>query len=88
MPIAGIVTVPRFRNRAARPFRHARRIAVMRPERRDALPMPSLEWTPEVERETAHLYERVKNVIPPVEWPFLAPYVQGDQRAEEASATR
>ena len=30
----------------------------------------------EVERETAHLYERVKNVIPPVEWPFMAPYVK------------
>ena len=36
--------------------------------------MPSLEWTPEVERATAHLYERVKNVISPVEWPFMAPY--------------
>ena len=40
------------------------------------LPMPALEWTPEVERETAHLYERVKNVIPSVEWPFFAPYVR------------
>jgi quinolinate synthase len=38
--------------------------------------MPSLEWTPEVERATAHLYERVKNVIPPVEWPLMAPYVR------------
>src|SRR5882757_8333245 len=41
-----------------------------------ALPMPSLEWTPEVERATAHLYERVKNVISPVEWPFMAPYIK------------
>ena len=40
------------------------------------LPMPSLVWTPEVERETAHLYEKVKRVIPPVEWPFHAPYVK------------
>ena len=40
------------------------------------LPMPSLEWTPEVARETAHLYERVKNVIPEIEWPFMAPYVK------------
>ncbi|GBD48027.1 quinolinate synthase NadA [Methylopila sp. Yamaguchi] len=38
--------------------------------------MPSLEWTPEVEAATAHLYERVKAVIPPVEWPFFAPYVK------------
>jgi quinolinate synthase len=26
--------------------------------------------------ETAHLYDRVKGVIPPVEWPFFAPYVK------------
>ena len=39
-------------------------------------PMPSLEWNAQVERETAHLYERVKTVIPPVEWPFFAPYVK------------
>ena len=38
--------------------------------------MPSLEWTPELERETAHLYERVQAVVPPVEWPFFAPYVK------------
>ena len=38
--------------------------------------MPPLEWTPEVERATAHLYERVKNVISPVEWPLMAPYVK------------
>jgi quinolinate synthase len=37
--------------------------------------MPSLEFTPEVERETAHLYERVANHIPKVEWPVYAPYV-------------
>jgi quinolinate synthase len=40
------------------------------------LPMPALEWNADVERETAHLYERVKNVIPSVEWPFFAPYVR------------
>src|SRR5882762_1881853 len=41
-----------------------------------ALPMPSLEWTPEVERSTAHLYERVKKVISPVEWPLMAPTIK------------
>src|ERR1700710_671871 len=41
-----------------------------------ALPTPSLEWNSEVERETAHLYERIKNVVPSVEWPFFAPYVR------------
>src|ERR1041384_5559852 len=39
-------------------------------------PMPSLEWNAQVERETAHLYERVRAVVPPVEWPFFAPYVK------------
>jgi quinolinate synthase len=44
--------------------------------RASALPMPSLEWTPEVERSTAHLYERVKKVISPVEWPLMAPTIK------------
>ena len=43
-------------------------------EKFGALPMPSLTWNAEVERETAHLYERIKNVVPSVEWPFFAPY--------------
>src|SRR4029077_3799643 len=38
------------------------------------LPVPSLEWNAQVEGETAHLYDRVRTVIPPVEWPFFAPY--------------
>ncbi len=41
------------------------------------LPMPSLEWNEQVARDTAHLYERVKNVVPSIEWPFFAPYVKG-----------
>ncbi len=40
------------------------------------LPSPRLEWDAEVERATAHLYDRVKAVVPPVEWPFFAPYVK------------
>src|SRR3954447_1705847 len=40
------------------------------------LPMPTLEWNAQVERETAHLYDRVRAVIPAVEWPFFAPYVK------------
>src|ERR1700716_1271112 len=40
------------------------------------LPMPSLEWQPQVERETAHFYERIKTVVPAIEWPFFAPYVK------------
>jgi quinolinate synthase len=40
------------------------------------LPMPSLEWNDQVAKETQHLYERVKTVIPAIEWPFFAPYVK------------
>jgi len=40
------------------------------------LPTPSLEWNEEVARETAHLYERIRKVVPEVEWPFFAPYVK------------
>ena len=43
---------------------------------REPLPMPSLEYTDEVARETAHLYERVRNVIPAIEWPVMAPYIK------------
>jgi len=58
-------------------FSHAKRGGSTRPLLREAraLPTPELEWTPEIERETAHLYDRVKAVIPPVEWPLMAPYV-------------
>src|SRR5215472_82554 len=45
--------------------------------RRDiALPMPTLAWNAKVAHDTAHLYERVRAVIPSVEWPFFAPYVK------------
>jgi len=40
------------------------------------LPAPALDWNEAVANETAHLYERVKHVVPPVEWPFFAPYVK------------
>lgn len=40
------------------------------------LPMPSLEYTDAIAAETSHLYERVKTVIPAIEWPTMAPYVK------------
>ncbi|MGL3111641.1 quinolinate synthase NadA [Bradyrhizobium sp. BR 1432] len=49
-----------------------------------ALPMPSLDWTPEVERATASLYERVKHVIPPIEWPLLAPTIKAINELKRA----
>lgn len=45
-------------------------------ERHGVLPMPSLEYTPEVAEEMAPLYDRVEKVIPPIEWPFFAPYIK------------
>jgi len=38
--------------------------------------MPPLDWNADVARETAHLYERIKTVVPAIEWPFFAPYVK------------
>jgi quinolinate synthase len=76
MPIAGIYGPDDFGNpfpRRAAPAPHSR---ISPAERARALPMPSLQWSAEVERATAHLYERVRNVISPVEWPFMAPYIK------------
>jgi quinolinate synthase len=42
----------------------------------DALPMPSLEWNDKVAQATAHLYERVRSVISPLEWPLMAPTIK------------
>mgnify|MGYP000371160785 FL=1 len=39
-----------------------------------------LAFTPAVERATAAAYERVKDVVPAVEWPLLAPYVDAINR--------
>lgn len=50
--------------------------AVSGAHRFGALPPPSLDWNEDVARETAHLYERIKTVVPSVEWPFFAPYVK------------
>src|SRR5215470_6401089 len=54
---------------ASRPLSHAAR-------KFGVLAKPALAWNADIERETAHLYDRVKDVVPPVEWPFFAPYVK------------
>ena len=61
MPVVETVGPPKARPSAPLP---ARRTAL---RKFGALPTPSLEWNAEVERDTAHLYERVKTVVPPVE---------------------
>jgi quinolinate synthase len=45
--------------------------------------MPSLEYTDAVAAETAHLYERVKTVVPAIEWPVMAPYVKAINELKE-----
>ena len=43
-----------------------------------------LEYTPEVERATAPLLERVKEFVPPVEWPVVAPYIHAINELKRA----
>src|SRR3981189_3189866 len=76
MPITGIYGPDDFGSPRRGQPATSTRSRVSSAERARALPMPSLEWTPEVERATAQLYQRVKNVISPVELPFMAPYVK------------
>jgi quinolinate synthase len=38
-------------------------------------PYASLDYTPEVARATATLHDRVRSVIPDLEWPVFAPYI-------------
>src|SRR5438132_12291425 len=75
MAMSGLYGPEDFGN-AAHQRATAVRSAISPSERARALPMPSLEWTDEVERATGHLYERVKHVISPVEWPLMAPHIK------------
>lgn len=52
-------------------------------ERFGVVERPNLEWNAEIERETAHLYERVKDHIPEIEWPVYAPYVAAINRLKK-----
>ncbi|MDE1172550.1 MAG: quinolinate synthase NadA [Parvibaculaceae bacterium] len=47
------------------------------------LDMPELEYTPGLAREMAPLYEKVKHVIPSIEWPFFAPYIHAINRLKK-----
>jgi len=76
MPIAAIYgpddVKPAARRGSAAPWSPGERSAAPC----DGLPMPSLEWNEDVERATAHLYERVRSVITPIEWPLMAPTIK------------
>lgn len=47
------------------------------------LEMPELEYTAGMAKEMGPLYEKVKNVIPSVEWPFFAPYIHAINRLKK-----
>jgi quinolinate synthase len=47
-------------------------------ERKEVATAPAL--TPEVLRETAAIYERVRHIIPEIEWPVHAPYISAIMR--------
>jgi quinolinate synthase len=42
-----------------------------------------LEFTPEIDRETAAIHERVRNVIPDFEWQLHAPYIAAINRLKK-----
>ena len=52
-------------------------------QERGILPMPDLAYTAEVAAETADIYEKVKHIIPVIEWPFHAPYVAAINRLKK-----
>ncbi|MCB1489681.1 MAG: quinolinate synthase NadA, partial [Bauldia sp.] len=52
--------------------RNASRLA----DKFERVEMPSLEYTDAVARETEPLYQKVKDVIPAIEWPVMAPYIK------------
>ena len=49
----------------------------------ERLERPSLEYTEDVARETAPLYEKVKHHIPQIEWPIHAPYIYAINRLKK-----
>nr|WP_319484132.1 quinolinate synthase NadA [uncultured Cohaesibacter sp.] len=52
-------------------------------QERGILPMPDLAYTAEVAAETDDIYEKVKHIIPAIEWPFHAPYVAAINRLKK-----
>ncbi|MCK1362030.1 quinolinate synthase NadA [Bradyrhizobium sp. 199] len=86
MPISGIYGPDDFANRPqGQPQSQVTATPRATPARTGPpLPTPSLAWTPEIARATAPLYERVKHVIPPIEWPLLAPTIHAINELKRA----
>ncbi|MEM6381155.1 MAG: quinolinate synthase NadA [Pseudomonadota bacterium] len=49
----------------------------------DHLPMPDLTYTPAVEAEVGHLYEKMAHAIPRIEWPVHAPTIAAINRLKK-----
>ena len=47
------------------------------------LEMPNLEFTPQIAEATAPIYERVRHVIPEIEWPVFAPLIDAINRLKK-----
>ena len=45
---------------------------------------PELAYTTEIAEATAPLYERVRHVVPAIEWPFFAPYIHEINKLKRA----
>ncbi len=41
-----------------------------------------LEFTKEIEKNTAGIYQKIKSVVPTLEWPLHAPYIYRIKLAE------
>ena len=35
-----------------------------------------ISWNDDIEKKTSSLYKKVSSVIPGIEWPFFAPYIE------------
>lgn len=44
---------------------------------------PSLDYTPEVAEATAPIYEKVRHIVPAIEWPALAPTIHAVNRLKK-----
>ncbi len=76
----GMNTVPTFSVQAARPVSEVeigspQGVTVSNGRHYKVLPMPDLTFTDEIREATAPIYDKVKSVIPAIEWPFHAPYI-------------
>ncbi len=59
------------------------RPAKVEPRKFRPLDMPALEYTPGLAKEMAPLYEKVRHVVPSIEWPFFAPYIHAINRLKK-----